>query len=176
MRLLIITCIIIFSIFKNNANAQTAAIFHKSHSGSAATVPTVVDGGFGDYNPPYILLKVIKINDSMAVKVTMQTYIQGTPLVFDTLRGHSHFLNSKIKFEDLKKMYPEVIFEGYETKGIKARNKNAAKTAKKQGLAKGLASSRSVALGVSAILLLCGMMAYVQYRQQYRQAKNEANA
>ncbi len=176
MRLLIITCIIICIIFKNNTNAQTAAIFHKSHSGSAATVPTVVDGGFGEYTPPYTLLKVIKINDSMAVKVTMQTYIEGTPLVFDTLRGHSHFLNSKIKFEDLKKMYPEVIFEGYETKGIKRHNKNAVKTAKKQGLAKSFRSSKRVALGVSGILLLCGMMAFVQYRQAKNETKNEANA
>lgn len=81
------------------ASAQTALIFHKSHSGSAETFATTRFGNFGD--PPHLQFEVIKLNDSVVVMKEGE----GGTLRSDTLVNHPDFSNPALTVDSLTKMY-----------------------------------------------------------------------
>jgi hypothetical protein len=168
------------SFFALTITAQTAAIAHKSHSGKAATMPDVREGGFG--NPPDQIVKVVKINATTIVEFK-RYWGEDREGYTDTVRNHPYFCTSPLA--SLKKRFPDIIFEGfeqYETTQIAPKTsenpviipepapipkpKKTKKKAKRWGALDYPLPSERMTLSVLGILSICAAAAFVQYRTE----------
>jgi hypothetical protein len=166
------------SFFALAIRAQTTAIAHKSHSGKAATMPDVREGGFG--LPSDQLVKVVKISPTTIVE-HRQSFRGDKENFTDTVKNHPYFCNPKIGLDSLKKMYSHITFEGFEQFEAKktsekplitsepAPNPRPKKTKKKVRFWGALdypLPSERMTFGVLSVLSICAAAAFVQYRTE----------
>lgn len=154
-----------FCCITTQIQAQTAAIAHKSHSGTAATMPALREGGFG--NPPDQLVRVVKISTTTIVEIK-QSFSSYNLNYGDTIKNHPYFCNPKISLDSLKRLFPHLQFEGFEQfEKAKTPAKSEIKTRKKArfwGALNYPLPSGSMTLGILGILSICAAGAFVQYK------------
>jgi hypothetical protein len=92
--------------------AQTKLVAHRSHSGTAATFSSREEGNFGWIEPRQILKKVIRLSDTTAIEV----FDVGR----DTTVRHPYWNNPRIRLDSLKKLFPDISFEGFESTSVTA--------------------------------------------------------
>jgi hypothetical protein len=100
-------------LFFNLLTAQTTPIANKSHCADAKTIVAATDGGFGNPRRPNPK-KIIYLNDSMVVE---EKDVWGKGQYLDTIWNHPEYSNPKNTLKKLKKMYPDVRFEGFKERG-----------------------------------------------------------
>lgn len=94
------------------AFAQTKLVAHRSHGGSNATFTAREAGNFGEYEHRPVLRKVVKLSDTTAEEVYDFTR--------DTTVRHPYWNNPRIRVDSLRKLFPDISFEGYESTGVTA--------------------------------------------------------
>ncbi|TND01483.1 MAG: hypothetical protein FD123_4254 [Bacteroidetes bacterium] len=108
--------LLLFLLFAGiSASAQTKRIAHKSHSGSDITFTNAGPDEFGDPGPMTRLDSVFRINDSTVVTVSAMIWPPG-PNQRDTMVRHPYFNDPKIGVDSLRKIYPKVVFVGFDNK------------------------------------------------------------
>lgn len=156
-------------VFLCQINAQTAAIAHKSHSGSPEKMPFLLEGGFG--NPGPTLVKVIKLNKNAVVLVSRGW--DEDKMYFDTVQNHPFFCNPLMTLEDFKLSYPNVTFEEFETKTKFKQLKLKSKKKKASGFIENpLDENKGLLWGFLGIMSLCSLAAFAHY--QYLKKENNA--
>lgn len=89
--------------FPLTLNAQTALIFHKSHSGSAKSFATTRFGNFGE--PPSMMRQIILLNDSTVI---MRNEMLGT-IYADTIINSPTLTHPVIPADSVKKLFGEEV-------------------------------------------------------------------
>jgi hypothetical protein len=85
---------------------QTKLVAHRSHSGSLGTFSTKGAGNFGEFIHFKRIVRVVKLTDTSAIEVSNEG--------LDTTRNHHYWNNPKIKVDSLRKLFPDISFEGYD--------------------------------------------------------------
>ena len=118
MKTIAITVVAVILLVGTESSAQTKLVAHRSHGGSIATF--VVDGADDFGNPPPYppkeeyqehlgVTRVVWLNDSSA--------LQFSRFGQDTTVHHPYWNNPEIGVDSLRKIFPDISFEGYTETG-----------------------------------------------------------
>ena len=106
MNIRILPALLLAFVVVMQASGQTEIVAHKSHDGTVRSFEIDGEDNFG--LPPKMLDSVFRISDTSAIEFSN--------FGIDTLHRHRHWNNPAIGLDSLRRLYPGVVFIGFEKK------------------------------------------------------------